>query len=158
MIAAIAVTFLVAAPIASSYAAAGHDQVTGTGRLGQFGNPTAHVNGVRTNAGLKGGFTITYPDGTSVTGTVTCLAVTAKTAYATGKITAFSGPRQAVNGWSPGNYLVIGVQDNGSPGTAGPDMLNFSPGFPVDPGCGPNGEATPVFAIVDGNYRVVDAS
>src|SRR5215475_6080206 len=50
-----------------------HAQLTGTGTLGQFGNPTAHVNAVQTAAGLKGGFTIAYPDGTFVAGSASCL-------------------------------------------------------------------------------------
>jgi hypothetical protein len=107
-----------AAPAASAWASPGHDQATGTGTLGQFGDPTAHVNAIKTPAGLKGGFTIT---------------------------------------WFPGSYIVIGVQDNGEPGTAGPDQLNFSPGFATDPGCGPNAAAAPVFPIVTGNYRVFSA-
>jgi hypothetical protein len=37
-------------------------------------------------------------------------------------------------------------------------MVNFSPGFAVDPGCGPNGAATPALHIVEGNYRVFDAA
>jgi hypothetical protein len=40
---------------------------------------------------------------------------------------------------------------------AGPDRLNFSQGFALDPGCGLNGAATSVFAIVDGNYKIFDA-
>ncbi len=157
VIVAAAATFFAVAPAAPGYAAPGHDQATGTATLGQFGDPTAHVNAVQTNAGLKGSFMITYPDGTSVTGTPTCLLVQGNIAYVTGKITQSSGPRQETNKWSPGSYLVIGVQDNGEPGTAGPDKLNFSPGFAQDPGCGENA-SSPVFSIVEGNYRVVDAA
>ena len=58
-------------------AASHHDQVTGTGTLGQFGDPTAHVNAIQTAAGLKGGFTIAYPDGTFVVGSAACLVVSA---------------------------------------------------------------------------------
>ena len=54
-------------------AAPRHDQVTGIGTLGQFGDPTAHVNAIQTAAGLKGGFTIAYPDGTFVAGSASCL-------------------------------------------------------------------------------------
>lgn len=158
IVAAAAATLLAVLPAAAGHAAPGHDQATGTGTLAQFGDPTAHVNAVATRPGLAGGFTISYPDGTFATGRATCLAASGATAYVTGRITDSGGPRQEANRWAPGNYLVIGVADHGSPGTAGPDLLNFSPGFAADPGCGPNPQADPVFAIVDGNYRVVDAS
>jgi hypothetical protein len=141
----------------SAWASPGHDQAVGTGTLGQFGDPTAHVNAVQTAAGVKGGFTIDYPDGTFATGSAACLSVSGNTAYVTSQITSSGGPRQQANNWSPGNYIVIGVQDNGEPGTAGPDLMNFSPGFTTDPGCGPNGAATPVFPITTGNYRVFSA-
>jgi hypothetical protein len=144
-----------AGPAVSASASPGHhDQVTGTGTLGQFGDPTAHVNAIQTAAGLKGGFTIVYPDGTFAAGSATCLAVAGTTAYVTAQITRSGGPRQQANRWLPGSFLVVGVQDNGVPGTARPDRLNFSPGFTADPGCGPNGAATPVYPITAGNYRV----
>jgi hypothetical protein len=157
LIVAFAATLFTVAPAAPSYAAPSHDQATGTGTLGPFGNPTAHVNAVQAKPGLKGGFTITYPDGTSATGTATCLSVNGNIGYLTGKITESGGPRQTANNWFPGNYLVIGVQDNGEPGTA--DKLNFSPGFATDPGCGPNGVTTPTpaFTIISGNYQIFDA-
>jgi opacity protein-like surface antigen len=157
IIVALALAVGAAAPAASAWASPGHDQATGTGTLGQFGDPTTHVNAIQTPAGLKGGFTITYPDGTFAAGSATCLSVGGTTAYVTGRITSSSGPRQSANNWFPGSYIVIGVQDNGEPGTAGPDQLNFSPGFATDPGCGPNAAATPVFPIVTGNYRVFSA-
>jgi hypothetical protein len=157
VIVTLAMAVAAVAPAASAWASPGHGQATGTGTLTQFGAPTAHVNAVQTRAGLKGGFTISYPDGTFASGRVTCLFVAGNVAYVTSQITSSSGPRQQVNGWFPGSYIVIGVQDNGQPGTAGPDLLNFSPGFAADPGCGPNGAATPVFPIAMGNYRVFDA-
>jgi hypothetical protein len=144
--------------VSASASSGHHDQVTGTGTLGQFGDPTAHVNAIQTAAGLSGGFTITYPDGTFAAGPATCLAITGTAAYVTAQITSSGGPRQQANNWLPGDFLVIGVQDNGQPGTAGPDRLNFSPGFAADPGCGPNGAAAPVFAITAGNFRVFDPS
>ena len=150
----IALAIGVLAPAASASAAPGRDQVTGTGTLGQFGDPTAHVNAIQTSARLQGGFTITYPDGTFADGSATCLFVSNNTAYVTGQIADSGGPRQQTNNWFSGDYIVIGVQDNGEPGTAGPDMLNFSRGFATDPGCGPNGAAAPVFPITTGNYRV----
>ena len=138
-------------------AASHHDQVTGTGTLGQFGDPTAHVNAIQTAAGLKGGFTIAYPDGTLVVGSATCLFESGTTAFVTGLITSSGGPREQPENWSAGSYLVIGIEDHGRPGTAGPSLLNFSPGFAADPGCGPNDAATPVFPITAGNYRVFAA-
>ncbi len=143
---------VVVAPAASAWASSGRSEATGTGTLGQFGDPTAHVHAIQTAAGLKGRFRITYPDGTFAKGEVTCLFVGGNTAYVTGKIAESGGPRQQTNNWFAGDYIVVGVQDNAEP--AGPDQLNFSPGFATDPGCGPNGAATPVFPIVDGNFHV----
>ena len=157
LIVTMAVSLGALAPAALAWAAPGRDQVTGTGTLGQFGDPTAHVNAIQTAAGLKGGFTITYPDGSFVAGSATCLLVTGTTAYVTGQITRSGGPRQQTENWLPGNFLVIGVADNGKPGTARLGLLNFSPGFATDPGCGPNG-VTPAFPITAGNYRVFGAS
>jgi hypothetical protein len=148
---------VIAAPATAASASPGHNQATGSGTLGQFGDPTASVNAVQTSAGLIGGFTISYPDQTFATGTATCLSVLGGTAYVTGKITDSGGPRQQGNNWLVGNYLIVGIQDNGQPGTAGPDQLNFSPGFSADPGCGPNLAADPVFSVVTGNYRVFSA-
>lgn len=158
IVGALALTLVVLAPPVAGQAAPNHDQATGTGALGQFGDPRAHVNAVATPSGVKGSITIDYPDGTALAGTVTCLFVSGNTAYVTGRITEASGPRQAPNGWFPGDFLVVGVQDNGEPGTAGPDRMNFSPGFDSDPGCGPNGDAVPVFPIVSGNYQVSAAT
>ena len=138
-------------------AAPHHDQLNGTGTLGQFGDPTAHVNAIQTAAGLKGGFTIAYPDGTFIIGSAACLFVSGNTAFFTGQITSSGGPRTQPENWSAGSYLVIGVVDNGRPGTARPSLLNFSPGFAANPGCGPNEAATPVFPITAGNYRVFAA-
>ena len=156
MIVALAVATFVVLPAGAGHAAAGNSQVTGTGALGQFGNPTVHVNAIRTPAGLKGSFGIKYPDATTVEGTPSCLVVDGAVAYVVGKITAASGPRVAGNAWQPGNSLVVGVRDNGQPGTAG-DLMNFSRGFASAPACTPHGDATPVFPIVEGNYKVVDA-
>jgi hypothetical protein len=158
VVAVAAVAVLVATPAAASYPPPIHDQATGTGVLGQFGNPIIDVNAVEDGTGVRGGFTLVYPDGTVVGGVATCLSVTGDVAYLTGRIARAVGPRQSANNWLPGNYLVIGVQDNGEPGTAGPDMVNFSAGFAADPGCGPNIAATPNLSIVDGDYRVVDAT
>jgi hypothetical protein len=161
LVAACAVAFLVASP------AAGHatvtpstgttDQLTGVGTLGQFGSPTAYLGAVGTRYGPFGAFTITYPDGTYVIGTATCLTVSGKIAYLTGRIALSGGPRRDANGWVKGNHLVVGVEDNSEGGVQQePDRLNFSAGLATNPGCGPNGLASPDFFIVRGNYRVVD--
>jgi hypothetical protein len=139
---------------ASTAFASSHAQATGTGTLDQFGNPTAHVNAIQTTPGLKGSFGITYPDGTSVSGTPSCLSIDGNTAYVIGRIDESAGPRRDPNNWQPGNYLVIGLQDNGNPGNGSADSLNFSPGFTSQPACGPNSAATPVLPIVDGNFHV----
>ena len=137
----------------ASAASSGSDGVTGIGMLGQFGDPTVQVSAVQTGP-AAGGFTIAYPDQSFATGQATCLFVAGNTAYLTGRITSSGGPRQQPENWLPGNYIVIGVRDSGQLGTAGPDRLNFSPGFAANPGCGPNGAAVPVFRIVWGNYLV----
>ena len=141
---------------ATAALASSHSQATGTGTLDQFGNPTAHVNAIQTKPGLKGSFSITYPDGTSVSGIPSCLSVDGDTAYVVGRIDESAGPRRNPNNWQPGNYLVIGLQDNGNPGKADADRLNFSQGFASQPACGPNSAATPVFPIADGNYHLSD--
>jgi hypothetical protein len=152
---ALTIAVFAAAPAASA-AAASHDKAVGTGTLSGFGDPTADVSANQNKPGLRGSFTITYPDGTLVTGKPTCLVLIAgTTAYVTGRITAASGPRQVPNNWFPGGFLIIGVLDSRG---AGPDMLNFSPGFANDPGCGPNNAATPNLPIVAGDYTVSDAA
>src|SRR5215467_3603440 len=88
-----------AGPAVSASASPGHDQVTGTGTLGQFGDPTAHVNAIQTAAGLKGEFTIVYPDGSFAAGPATCLAIAGTTAYVTAQITSAGGPLQQANRW-----------------------------------------------------------
>ncbi|HZR51176.1 MAG TPA: hypothetical protein VFB06_16875 [Streptosporangiaceae bacterium] len=124
---------------------------TGAGTLGQFGDPTVRVTAVATAAGLQGGFTVTYPDRTKFVATDTCLFVNGTTAYVTGRIILASGPRIKPASLTRGNYVIIGVADNGG---AGPDLLNFSSGFTANPGCGPNFAATPVFPIVRGRFLV----
>src|SRR5439155_3722339 len=101
IVGALALTLVVLAPPVAGQAAPNHDQASGTGALGLFGDPRAHVNAVATPSGVKGSVTIDYPDGTALAGTVTCLFVSGNTAYVTGRITEASGPRQAPNGWFP---------------------------------------------------------
>lgn len=158
IIATAAVTVFLAMPAAAGHAAPNRDRVTGTGTIGQFGEPTVDVDAVETTAGVRGGFTIVYPDGTIAGGVATCLSVDGDEAYLTGRILRAVGPRQSTNNWRRGRYLVIGVRDNGEPGTAGPDNVNFSRGFAADPGCGPHSAATPTIPVVDGGYRVVDTT
>ena len=127
--------------------------VIGIGSLGpQFGQPTVQLAATQTVVGASGEFTITYPDRTIVFGTGTCLFVSGQTAYLTGRITVAFGPRRQANNWLAGNYIIIGVQDNGS---AGPDRLNFSPGFAANPGCGPNPAAAPDIPITRGGFLIV---
>src|SRR5436305_10045630 len=128
LVAIVSAAALAAVPTVSAFAASSHDQLTGSGVLADFGNPTAQVSANQTKAGLKGSFTITYPDGTAVSGTPTCLALNGNGAYFIGKIVESTGPRQNSNNWHPGGFLVIRVIDNGNPGTGTgtPDRLNFS--------------------------------
>jgi hypothetical protein len=132
------------------------ESVVGAGTLGQFGTPTAYLGAIGNQRGQLGAFKITYPDGSYVTGTSNCLVVNGKTAYLTGKIALSGGARRDTNNWQRGNYMVVGVQDNGD-GTVVADKLNFSPGTVADPGCGPNSMAGPDFFVVKGNYWVTDA-
>jgi hypothetical protein len=141
-------------PAVSASASTGGAGVTGTGMLGQFGDPLVQVSASQAGSTGAGEFTIAYPDRSFVAGRVTCLFVAGNTAYLTGQITRSGGPRQQPENWLPGRYIVIGIQDNSPPRTAGPDNLNFSPGFADNPGCGPNIAAVPVFPIVWGNYVV----
>jgi hypothetical protein len=143
--------FVTAAPAWASSDQAQLTEVFGSGTLGVFGDPTVNVGAAQTPVGSEGSFTIGYPDGTFVFGSATCLFVSGNTAYLTGRIFSSGGPRQRPDNFLVGHYIVIGVKDNG---TAGPDLLNFSPGFAVNPGCGPNPEAPPVFPVTRGGYRV----
>ncbi|HEX6523669.1 MAG TPA: hypothetical protein VF070_27265 [Streptosporangiaceae bacterium] len=136
---------------ASATAAVSGKLLAGSGTLGQFGDPTVLAHALSSASGIQGGFVITYPDGTYVAGSPACLFVSGNTAYLTGRIILSHGVRVQADNWSAGNYVVIGVQDNGA---QVPDLLNFSPGFTSNPGCGPNGAATPGFPIARGNYRV----
>lgn len=133
-----------------AWASAG-PSVSGTGTLGQFGDPTVQVSAIAVTPVVLGSFVVSYPDGTIFAATGTCVSVSGTTAYVTGRIIRASGPRIAPNDLSPGNYVIVGIVDNGH---AAPDLLNFSPGFAVNPGCGPNPAATPVFPIVKGHYLV----
>ncbi len=154
----LAVTIGAVAPAIPASASSGPDRVTGFGMLGQFGDPTALVSVVGSGTAAAGGFAIFYPDRTLVSGRATCLFVAGRTAYLTGRITWSGGPRKQPDNWLLGRYIVIGIKDNGQPGPASPDMLNFTTGFAANPGCGPNAAAVPVFPIVAGNYVVSGGS
>ena len=154
------VAALLVVPGASTVARAAppvsRDHVVGTGTLGSaFGSPTLHVNAVNTGNGVNGNFTITYPDGTFVSGTVTCFVVAGNEAVVIGQITESSGPREGI--FPEGTFTRIDIQDNGEPGTAGPDMLNFSPGTPspTTPVC-PAPTLLGLLPIVAGNFQVFD--
>ena len=116
------------------------------------------MEAVQISWGPTGEFLISYPDRSVAFGAATCLFVTGHTAYLTGRIIGATGPRQQANNWAVGNYIVIGVVDTGKPVSVSPDLLNFSPGFATNPGCGPNVEAGPVFPITRGNFLVSGGS
>ena len=126
------------------------EEVTGTGTLGQFSDPTVRADVIQFGQSAVGRTLITYPDGTFVAGLATCLSVTGDTAYITSRITFAYGPMAQARSFLSGNYVVIGIQATNEP----PDLLNFSSGMASDPGCGPNPAATPVFPIVRGGFLV----
>jgi hypothetical protein len=138
----------------TSVAAPSHDLVAGTGTIALFGSPTLHVNAKNTANGANGSFRITYPDGIVVRGTVTCLFVAGNLASIVGLITESN----SVTTFPEGDYIFISVLDNGEPGTAGPDMINFSPGLPPPaPTTCTTNPATPNLPIVQGNFQVFDS-
>jgi hypothetical protein len=128
------------------------DLAAGSGQIGQFGEPRVNVSAKETTNGYQGQFNIRYPNGTYVKGDVTCLYVQGNQAYIIGQIDKTEGSTS----FAEGQYIVIGIQDNGEPSSVPPDMLNFSPGMNTEPACGPNGAATPVIPIVSGNFEVKD--
>jgi hypothetical protein len=128
------------------------DLAAGSGKLGQFGDPRVNVGAKETTNGYQGQFNIRYPNGTYVQGHVTCLYVQGTQAYIVGQIDRTAG--NAI--WAEGQFIVIGIQDNGEPESSPPDLLNFSPGFDTEPACGPNGAAAPVIPVVSGNFEVKD--
>jgi len=147
LLSTVAAVILVALPASAS---SGSPTVIGTGVLGAFGDPGVRLYATESAGGAQGIFSLAYPDTTGVLGSATCLFVSGTTAYLTAKITQASGPRAQANNWAPGHYIIIGVQDS----VQGPDLLNFSSGFAVNPGCGPNFAATPVFPVITGLFRV----
>jgi hypothetical protein len=128
------------------------DLAAGSGQIGQFGEPRVNVSAKDTTNGYQGQFNIRYPNGTYLQGHVTCLFVQDNQAYIIGQVDRTEGS----TAWEEGEYIVIGIQDNGPPGSSPPDLLNFSPGFPTEPACGPNGAAVPFIPVVSGNFEVQD--
>jgi hypothetical protein len=145
-VAAVAAALSAVVPATASQAATAESPATPAGSASASASVSATPG--------DGAFTITYPDGTYLIGRSTCLVVDGNIAYLTGRIDLSGGTRRVANAWGKGNYLVVGVEDNGN-GRAQetPDRLNFSPGTATDPGCGPNAVATPDFVIVRGNHR-----
>jgi hemolysin type calcium-binding protein len=122
------------------------DSVTGTGRLGEeFGSPVLHVNA----QGDAGEFSITYPDGTKVQGKIVCLAVNGNEARLVGKVESATGPRAENGTFEKGEYVRIGILDNGID-----DKANFSASEPSFTSC--TGE-TPNLEVVRGDFQVKDA-
>jgi hypothetical protein len=102
-----------------------------------------------TGAESSGVFHIKYPDAGMIKGTVTCVFMTANVAYIVGQID------QSKNAaWLVGNYVEIGVQDNG----ASLDNANFSPDQETPPACGPSIIATPNLPLVSGGFVIQDGT
>jgi hypothetical protein len=137
-------------------AAPSDDQLAGTGTIAGYGTPTLHLNAVDTSMqGWKGSFTIDYPTGTHVEGKVTDGQVDSnKVGYAWGQVTESNDGR-----WVVGEYVVMGVLDEGQPGVQPPkDALNFSVSSASPPGTGqaiPSGD--PNLTLIEGNLRVSDS-
>jgi hemolysin type calcium-binding protein len=122
------------------------DSVTGTGRLGEeFGSPQLYVNA----RGDTGEFSITYPDGTKVQGKIACLSVNGNVARLVGKVESATGPRAENGTFKEGEYVRIGILDNGID-----DKANFSASEPSFTSC--TGE-TPNLEVVRGDFQVKDA-
>ena len=130
----------------------GNDTVYGTGTLGEeVGSPQLNVyaEAIGTNPDdAQGTFSITYPDGTEVDGSIVCLAITNNEARLVGQINSASGPGAEGGTFVGGAYMRIGVLDN-----ATDDQASFSAGEPTFTSC--NGE-TPTSEVVEGNFTVAD--
>jgi hypothetical protein len=130
----------------------GADQLAaGTGTLICCSQPTVHVNAQSGDAGAnpRGHFWIRYPNGgADFGGHVVCLTVVGNSAALTGHIERVDTANPAL-GFVLGNYLIIRLTDNGSPGAL--DLLNFDPGTLAQPsGCAGVGD----LMISQGNYVV----
>ncbi len=76
------------------------------------------------------------------------MAITVTEARLVGRIESASGPRQENGTFERGEYVRIGVRDDGTN-----DQANFSPGEPSFTSC--NGE-NPNLEVVEGNFVVKD--
>jgi hemolysin type calcium-binding protein len=130
----------------------GNDTVYGTGKLGEeMGSPHLNVTAESTGTNsddAQGQFSITYPDGTEVQGTIVCLAITSNEARLVAQIESASGPGAEGGTFVEGAYVRIGVLDN-----ATDDQASFSTGEQTFTTC--NGE-TPNSEVVEGNFIVAD--
>jgi hypothetical protein len=130
----------------------GNDTVYGTGTLGEeVGSPQLEVNAESTGTNpddAQGQFSITYPDGTEVQGTIVCLAITSNEARLVAQINSASGPGAEGGTFVEGAYMRMGVMDN-----ATDDQASFSAGEQTFTSC--NGE-TPNSEVVEGNFTVAD--
>ena len=130
----------------------GNDTVYGTGKLGEeMGSPHLNVTAESTGTNpddAQGQFSITYPDGTEVQGTIVCLAITSNEARLVAQIESASGLGAEGGTFVEGAYVRIGVLDN-----ATDDQASFSTGEQTFTSC--NGE-TPNSEVVEGNFIVAD--
>ena len=130
----------------------GNDTVYGTGKLGEeMGSPHLNVTAESTGTNpdnAQGQFSITYPDGTEVQGTIVCLAITSNEARLVAQINSASGLGAEGGTFVEGAYVRIGVLDN-----ATDDQASFSTGEQTFTSC--NGE-TPNSEVVEGNFIVAD--
>jgi hypothetical protein len=128
----------------------GVEKVSGNGVLGEeFGSPQLQVNAKSTGTNpddAQGTFSIKYPDGTKVKGTIRCLAVTGNEARLVGQINSASGPQADEGTFKKDQYVRIGVLDAGNN-----DKANFSAGESSFTSC--NGE-NPTLDVVEGNFVV----
>jgi Ca2+-binding RTX toxin-like protein len=130
----------------------GNDTVYGTGKLGEeMRSPQLklYAESIGTNPDdAQGTFSITYPDGTEVDGTIRCVAITSNEARLVGQINSASGLGAEGGTFVGGAYVRIGVLDN-----ATDDQARFSTGEQTFTSC--NGE-TPTSEVVEGNFVVAD--
>lgn len=131
----------------AAFAGAPDAIVAGSGVLGpKYGSPMMQISSHGTGTEASGVFHLAYPHAGMVAGTVTCAAVSGTTAYVVGRI-----DRSRNADWVVGNYVLLGVQDNGG----SLDMANFSPDQAAAPGCGPSIIATPNLPLVSGGFVVL---
>jgi hypothetical protein len=124
----------------------------GEGRLGpQFGSPHVRLFALRFANTSGGLFAINYPSGRAVRGRVTCLYTSGNQAFAVGVLTSV---KDGGTVFRQGEYMVIGILDNGRASGGVPDLLNFSPSVAAAPACAPYPDAAPVFPLSSGDFFV----